>query len=82
MTRTAAMFDAVVKFFRTYPAMLAALANVIAILAAYFGFHVSAAQIAAFLPVVAIALGLVVHASVKPMVKVKAEAAEDNELHA
>lgn len=71
MNKVANVYLTVYRVLRTYPAMSAAVLNVIVALAAYFGLHMTADQLAGFFAVTSIILGMVVHSNVVPLPKVK-----------
>jgi hypothetical protein len=64
------ILDIVTGLLRNYPALSAALVNILVLLAAKYGLNVSAAELAVIGSGVAAILGLGVHQSVTPVVRV------------
>ena len=59
------------KLVAHYPAATAAVANVIIVVAATFGLHLNATELATVASIVAAVFGALVHSGVVPLVKVK-----------
>lgn len=72
MKKLASLAAGFVRLLRTYPAMSGALLNAAVAILAYFGFHVTADQLTAYVTVTSVILGMLVHSNVMPMNKVVA----------
>ena len=64
---------ALVNVFRNYPAYSAALLNTAVVLAAHFGWHVTADQLVAYVAVLNVLFGAIVHANVTPVAKLPSD---------